>query len=158
MCKVWWIWNSFHRWPVLWQHIHLTNAISHWASCSHHFTGDKSADKIVCLRTPDKEVRQVLLSRPLQQMVWLCRPRTTDTQWRHKSKKSEKSGRWGRQNMLPPYLKIWDWDWVFCRAVKAISSLGVRSPWARPRRSRKFHIIMFAFKKPSMQPVIMWIS
>ena len=54
--------------------------------------------------------------------------RTTDTQWRHKSKISEKLGRCGRQNMLPPYLKIWDWDWIFGRAVKAISSLGVRSP------------------------------
>ena len=55
--------------------------------------------------------------------------RTTDTQWRHKSKISEKLGRCGRQNMLRPYLKIWDWDWIFGRAVKAISSLGVRSPW-----------------------------
>ena len=34
----------------------------------------------------------------------------------------------GRQNMLWPYLKIWDWDWIFGRAVKAICSLGVRSP------------------------------
>ena len=55
--------------------------------------------------------------------------RTTDTQWRHKSKISEKLGRYGRQNMLRPYLKIWDWDWIFGRAVKAIFSLGVRSPW-----------------------------
>ena len=31
--------------------------------------------------------------------------------------------------MLWPYLKIWNWDLVFGRAVKAISSLGVRSPW-----------------------------
>ena len=54
---------------------------------------------------------------------------TTDTQWRHKSKISEKLGRCGRQNMLRPYLKIWDWDWIFGRAVKAISSLGVRSSW-----------------------------
>ena len=30
--------------------------------------------------------------------------------------------------MLRPYLKIWDWAWIFGRAVKAISSLGVRSP------------------------------
>ena len=37
----------------------------------------------------------------------------------------------GRQNMLPPYLKIWDWDWVLGRAVKAISSVGVRSPCYR---------------------------
>ena len=35
----------------------------------------------------------------------------------------------GRQNMLRPYLKIWDWDWIFCHAVKAISSLGICSPW-----------------------------
>ena len=34
----------------------------------------------------------------------------------------------GRQNMLRPYLKIWDWDLIFGRAVKAISSPGVRSP------------------------------
>ena len=30
--------------------------------------------------------------------------------------------------MLRPYLKIWDWDLIFDRAVKAISSPGVRSP------------------------------
>ena len=30
--------------------------------------------------------------------------------------------------MLWPYLKIWDWDLIFGRAVKTISSLGVRSP------------------------------
>ena len=34
-----------------------------------------------------------------------------------------------RQNLLWLYFKIWDWDWIFGRAVKAISSLGVRSPW-----------------------------
>ena len=56
------------------------------------------------------------------------KPRTTDTQWRHKSKISEKLGRCGIQNMLRPYLKIWDWDWIFGRAVEAISSLGVRTP------------------------------
>ena len=39
-------------------------------------------------------------------------------------------GRCGRQNMLPPYLKIWEWEGIFGRAVKAISSLGVRSPWS----------------------------
>ena len=57
----------------------------------------------------------------------LDRTRTTDTQLRHKSKKSEKLGRCGRQNMLTLNLKIWDWDRIFGRAVKAISSLGVRS-------------------------------
>ena len=56
------------------------------------------------------------------------RPRTTDTQWRHKSKKSEILGGCGRQNMLWPYLKIWEWELILGRAVKAISSPGVRSP------------------------------
>ena len=55
-------------------------------------------------------------------------PQTTDTRWRHKSKISEKLGRCGRQNMLRPYLKIWEWEWIFGRAVKTLSSLGVRSP------------------------------
>ena len=45
----------------------------------------------------------------------------------------EKLGRCGRQNMLWPYQKIWDWDWIFGRAVKSISSLGVRSPWSHLR-------------------------
>ena len=45
-------------------------------------------------------------------------------------KKSEILGRCGRQNMLRPYLNIWDWDLIFGRAVKAISSPGIRSPWA----------------------------
>ena len=35
---------------------------------------------------------------------------TTDTQWRHKSKKSKNLGQCGRQNMLRPYLKIWEWE------------------------------------------------
>jgi hypothetical protein len=34
--------------------------------------------------------------------------------------------------MLRPYLKIWDWDLIFGRAVKAIFSPGVRSPWDQP--------------------------
>ena len=44
--------------------------------------------------------------------LWYC-PRTMDTQWRHKSKISEKLGQCGRQNMLQPYLKIWKWEWIF---------------------------------------------
>ena len=55
-------------------------------------------------------------------------PRPTDTQWRHKSKKSENLGWCGRQNMLRPYLQIWEWVLIFGRAVKAISSPCVRSP------------------------------
>ena len=31
--------------------------------------------------------------------------------------------------MLRPYLKIWEWEWIFGRAVRVISSPGVRSPW-----------------------------
>ena len=33
--------------------------------------------------------------------------------------------------MLRPYLKILDWDLIFGRAVKAIPSPGVRSPWSK---------------------------
>ena len=62
---------------------------------------------------------------PLYLQSWVV-PRTTDTQWRHKSKISEEFGRCGRLNMLQPYLKIW--DSIFGHAVKAISSLGVLSP------------------------------
>ena len=35
----------------------------------------------------------------------------------------------GRQNMLRPYLKIWEWELIFGCAVKVISSPGVCSPW-----------------------------
>ena len=42
---------------------------------------------------------------------------------------NENLGRCGRQNMIQPYLKIWEWEWIFGRAVKVISSPGVRSPW-----------------------------
>ena len=59
--------------------------------------------------------------------TWV-RSRTMDTQWRPKSNISKKLGWYGRANMLRPYLKIWDWDGILGRAVKAISSLGVHSP------------------------------
>ena len=68
------------------------------------------------------------------------KPRTTDTQWRHKSKKSENLGRCGRQNMLRPYLKIWEWELIFGRAVKAISWPGVRSPCV--------YVLLFLLRKP----------
>ena len=42
-------------------------------------------------------------------------PRTTDTQLRHKSKKSEFLGKCGRQNVLQLYLKIWEWESIFRR-------------------------------------------
>ena len=43
-------------------------------------------------------------------------------------KESEIVGQCGRQNILWLYLKIWDWDLLFGRAVKTISSPGVPSP------------------------------
>ena len=77
---------------------------------------------------------QVYMKEALMLMTqlfqWKSVSRTTDTQWRHKSKISEKLGQCGRQNMLWPYLKIWEWEWIFGRAVKAISCLGVSSPWS----------------------------
>ena len=33
--------------------------------------------------------------------------------------------------MLRPYLKIWEWEWIFGRSVKAISFLGVRGLYHR---------------------------
>ena len=59
---------------------------------------------------------------------WLA-PRTTDTQWKYKSSKSENLGRCGRQNMFRLYLKIREWELIFSCAVKAISSPCVGSPW-----------------------------
>ena len=39
--------------------------------------------------------------------------------------------------MLWPYLRIWDWDWIFGRAVKTFFSPGVRSPSVREKEKRK---------------------
>ena len=33
--------------------------------------------------------------------------------------------------MLWPNQKIWEWELIFGHAVKAISSLGIRSPWVQ---------------------------
>ena len=41
--------------------------------------------------------------------IYCLWPRTTDTQWRHKSKISEKLGRCGRQNILRPLASRIDW-------------------------------------------------
>ena len=65
----------------------------------------------------------------------LMRARTMETQCRHKSKKSENLGRSGRQNMLRPYQKIWNWDLIFGCAAKDISLPGIRSPWFYPQIS-----------------------
>ena len=48
--------------------------------------------------------------------------------------KSENLGRCGRQNMLRLYLKFLEWELIFGRAVKAIFSLGVRSPYLKRNR------------------------
>ena len=45
--------------------------------------------------------------------------------------------------MLRPYLKIWEWEWIFGRSVKAISSLGVRSPWYNATKLRLGHWLSF---------------
>jgi hypothetical protein len=59
--------------------------------------------------------------------------RTTDTQWRHKSKKSEILGRCGRQNMLRPYLKNWGGIWISAvqwrRFSHRVSVVRVRMHW-----------------------------
>ena len=86
------------------------------------------------------QIYYISLLKPLQCGLWTAsvltvylRSRTTDTQSRHKSMKSENLSRCGRQNMLRSYLQIWEWEWIFwpCSAVKGISSLGVRSPCLR---------------------------
>ena len=46
--------------------------------------------------------------------------------------------------MLRPYLKIWEWHWIFGRAVKAISSQVVRSPCC------------YEFKK-ELDPIVQWL-
>ena len=54
-----------------------------------------------------------------------------------------------------PYLKIWDWDWIFSRAVKSISSLGICSLWhhdltrfdLRNISYRKFRLISLLHSK-----------
>ena len=83
------------------------------------------------------------------ELLW---SQTTDTQWRHTSKKSENLGQCGRQKILRAYLKIWDWDLIFGRAVKAISSLGVRSPWVVPYKPQKFpfHMILLHWLQNQM--------
>ena len=50
--------------------------------------------------------------------------------------------------MLQPYLKIWDWDLIFGRAVKAISSPGVRSLGTRysPRIKKPVALYVAGFE------------
>ena len=42
--------------------------------------------------------------------------------------------------MLRPYLKIWEWELIFGRAVKTISSPGVHSPCSKttPNKGNSF--------------------
>ena len=93
----------------------------------------------------EEKIREFVKFSPQQKELPNKRARTTDTQWRHTSNISEKLGRCGRQNMLRPYLKIWEWEWIFGRAVKAISSLGVRSPWIHARMENN-NLSQFSYK------------
>ena len=77
---------------------------------------------------PVQQLKNLHTFKLWHNFCWAKSP-TTDTQWRQKSKISEKLGRCGRQSMLPPYLKIWEWEWIFGRVVKANASQSVRSPW-----------------------------
>ena len=72
--------------------------------------------------------------------------RTTDTQC-------------GRQKMLWLYLTIWEWELMWGRAVKAISTTGVHSPWTHTDGiiSLSFYYInghcsMFATSHKNMSP------
>ena len=58
-----------------------------------------------------------LVSIKLGLVLGLRTPNEGTNQWYLK-----KMGQCGRQNMLRPYLKIWEWEWIFGHAVKAISS------------------------------------
>ena len=126
-----------HPWllrPFMFKWRHQRQIIHHFNQCDKRLELNVSLDsiKIQLLLSFDLSDLEKSLGDLFQNNIrskHLSQPRTTDTQWRHKSKISEKLGRCGRKNMLPPYLKIWDWDWIFGRAVKAFSSLGVRSPW-----------------------------
>ena len=79
----------------------------------------------------DHQLEKKLVWVPHLEMYQL-QSRTTDTQWRQKSKISEKLGWCGRQNMLRSYLKTWEWELIFGSVVKAIFSLVVRSPCVKP--------------------------
>ena len=73
-----------------------------------------------CLR----ERVYVFLNPPirLDPPALLSYTRTTDTK--------RNLGRFDKQNILRPYLKMWNWELIFGRAVKSISSPDVRSPWS----------------------------
>ena len=53
--------------------------------------------------------------------------------------------------MLWPYLRIWEWEWIFGRAVKAIFSLGVRSPCSLP-----WHHAQLTFKRTLARWYTQW--
>ena len=80
---------------------------------------DLSGTKLTSLAQPRHKTRKLKVS------WWNLNDafnfaRTTDTQWRYNPKISEKLCRYGRQNMLWPYLKIWYWEWIFGHAVKSV--------------------------------------
>ena len=108
----------------------------------------------VCIKSKNKTIFKVLLDslysswlNNFELFFWLesLQPRTTDTQWRHKSNISEKLGRCGRQNMLRPYLNIWD-GIKFLAVQWRISSLWVSIVrdlnQATENRAKFYHIIL----------------
>ena len=136
-CPIWWTFQGFceNTDSNMYLANNQSNNKSHeksngWGLYDSYESRTWKKQQIQCRNFPQQQ-SQNLIKVPLDhyfEVVLMSWARTTDTQWRHKSKISEKLGRCGRQNMLPPYYTIWEWEWIFGRAVKAIFSLGVRSP------------------------------
>ena len=80
--------------------------------------------------------------------ILLTTQRTTDNQWRHKSKISEKLGQCGRQNMLRPYLKIWEWEWIFVQRRPFPLWASVVRGWKHPSH---WHSDRFAYESALMR-------
>ena len=76
------------------------------------------------------------LAWQLSLVGWLAQcasalPRTTDTQWKHKIKEIWKFGpMWQAQHASALPKSFGSWELIYGRAVKTISSSGVRSPCA----------------------------
>ena len=78
-----------------------------WISCQIMDNMKKVYDNRIIINM-DQGFIWLLLSLKFISILCLLafKPRTMDTQWRHKSKISEKLGQCGRQNMLRPYQKF----------------------------------------------------
>ena len=91
----------------------FSQSFSFWGKSEAKLVGSSSqvrARLVVfgMLRTKINDALRKLIRKETGRLQWSsgCKPRTTDTQWRHKSKIPEKLGRCGRQNMLRLNLKI----------------------------------------------------